>query len=77
MEMKTERIFFQTHEPLSFTFKQNRYDFIVDEIPSIEFSGRGNYFILQIKKELLSTWELLKIISKKLNIDEHLIGYAG
>lgn len=75
--MKTDRIFFVDHEPLSFTFKQNRYDFIVDEIPSLEFSGRGNYLVLQIKKELLSTWELLKVISKKLGIDEHLIGYAG
>jgi len=76
-DMKTTRIFFQTHEPLTFSFKQNRYDFIVDEIPSINFSNRGNYLVLQIKKELLSTWELIKIISKKLNIDEHLIGYAG
>lgn len=75
--MKTERIFFGNNEPLTFTFKQNRYDFIVDEVPSVQFSGRGNYLILQIKKELLSTWELLKIISKKLGIDEHLIGYAG
>ncbi len=75
--MKTTRIFFGNYQSLTFNFKQNRYDFIVDEISSIEFSGRGNYLILQIKKELLSTWELLKIISKKLGIDEHLIGYAG
>jgi len=75
--MKTQRIFFQDFEPLEFTFKQNRYDFIVDEIPNINFSGRGNYLILKIKKQLTSTWELLSLISEELNIPEHLIGYAG
>ena len=75
--MKTDRIFFNTHKPLTFKFQQNRYDFIVDEVPSKKLTNRGNYFVLQIKKEHLSTWDLLKTISKKLGIDEHQIGYAG
>jgi tRNA pseudouridine13 synthase len=75
--MKTQRIFFQEYEPIAFSFKQNRYDFIVDEIPSIEFSGKGNYRILKIKKQFTSTWELLARISQELDIPEHLIGYAG
>jgi tRNA pseudouridine13 synthase len=75
--MKTDRIFFQDFEPLNFTFKQNRYDFIVDEIPSIEFKGSGNYRILKIKKQFNSTWELMAKISEELDIPEHLIGYAG
>ena len=75
--MKTTRIFFNDYEPLTFKFQQNKFDFIVDEIPSKQFSNRGNFLVLQIKKELLSTWDLLNIISKKLEIDEHLIGYAG
>ncbi|MEA3288825.1 MAG: tRNA pseudouridine(13) synthase TruD [Campylobacterota bacterium] len=75
--MKKKRIYFSTHEPLSFEFKQNKDDFIVEEIPSCEFSNKGNFFIMKIKKVHLSTWELIEIISKKLNIDEHQIGYAG
>ena len=62
--MKTDRIFFQDFEPLHFTFKQNRYDFIVDEIPSIEFKGSGNYRILKIKKQFNSTWELMAKVSE-------------
>jgi len=75
--MKTQRIFLQDHEPIDFIFKQNRYDFIVEEITNIKPKTKGNFLILKIKKELLSTWELLNIISKKLNIPQNLIGYAG
>jgi len=75
--MQTQRIFLQTHEPLSFTFKQTKDDFIVDEVTDIEFRGKGNFLILKIKKEYTSTWELLSIISDTLDIEEHLIGYAG
>jgi len=75
--MNTERIYLQQHEPINFTFNQNRYDFIVDEIPNIKFKEKGNFLILKIQKVFTSTWELLGIISEKLDIDEHQIGYAG
>jgi len=75
--MQTQRIFLQTHEPLNFTFKQTKDDFIVDEIMDKEFKGKGNFLILKIKKQSTSTWELLSIISDVLGIEEHLIGYAG
>ncbi|MGB3750957.1 MAG: tRNA pseudouridine(13) synthase TruD [Arcobacteraceae bacterium] len=75
--MQTQRIFLQTHEPLDFTFKQTKDDFIVDEISHRKFKGKGNFFILRIKKQSLSTWDLLSHISDVLGIDEHLIGYAG
>lgn len=75
--MQLKRIYLQNHKPINFTFNQNRYDFIVQEIPLAPFSNRGNYLILKIKKIFTSTWELLSIISKKLDIDENLIGYAG
>jgi len=75
--MQTQRIFLQTHEPLDFTFKQTKDDFIVDEISDIQFKGKGNFFILRIKKQSLSTWDLLLHISDILGVDEHLIGYAG
>jgi len=75
--INSSRVFLQTHDPLTFSFNQNRYDFIVDEIPLNEFSNSGNYLILKIKKQFTSTWELLNIISSKLDISENLIGYAG
>ena len=75
--MQTQRIFLQTYEALKFTFKQTKEDFIVDEIMDIKFKGTGNFFILKIKKEYITTWDLLAIISEVLDIEEHLIGYAG
>lgn len=74
--MNTTRIYLQKHQPIELTFNQNRYDFIVQELPN-KFSNKGNYLVLKIKKEYMSTWELINTISKKLNIDEHLIGYGG
>ncbi len=75
--MQTKRIYLQEHNRLNFTFNQNRYDFIVEEIPLDNFSNKGNFFILKIKKEYTSTWELINYISKKLDIPENHIGYAG
>lgn len=75
--MNTQRLYIQEHEPLNFTFHQNKYDFIVNEIPSMKFKNKGNFLILKIKKQYLSTWELLNHISDTLDVDEHLIGYAG
>jgi tRNA pseudouridine13 synthase len=75
--MNTKRNFIQNHKIIPFTFKQNKYDFIVTELPLEEFSNKGNYIILKIKKIFMTTWELLTYISDKLNIDEHKIGYAG
>jgi len=75
--MNTKRLYIQQHEPLHFTFEQNKYDFIVDEIPCIQFKNNGHFLILKIKKQYTSTWELLNYISTILDIDEHLIGYAG
>jgi len=46
-----KRVFIQNHKKIDFTFTQNKYDFIVEEIPSRIFNGSGNYLILKIKKE--------------------------
>jgi tRNA pseudouridine13 synthase len=72
-----KRVFIQNHKKIDFTFTQNKYDFIVEEIPSRIFNGSGNYLILKIKKEWLSTWDLLSEIGEAFGIDEHKIGYAG
>ena len=75
--MIQDRLYLNTHKPLDFKFTQNKFDFIVEEIPSHTFKGKGNFFIMKIKKEYTSTMELIYTISKELNIDENQIGYAG
>jgi len=75
--MNTKRNFIQNHKIIPFTFRQNKYDFIVTELPVAEFGTQGGHIILKIKKVFMTTWELLSYISEKLNIDEHKIGYAG
>ena len=75
--MNTKRTFIQNHKRIPFTFRQNKYDFIVSEIPLNEFSNTGSYIILKIQKRFMTTWDLLTYISTKLDIDEHKIGYAG
>lgn len=75
--MNTKRTFIQNHKRIPFTFKQNKYDFIVTELPLNEFGTVGNNIVLKIKKTFMTTWELLSYISSKLDIDEHKIGYAG
>ena len=75
--IETNRIYFNENGPLSFTFEQNKDDFVVEEIPLGKFPNRGNFFIIKVKKVNLSTWQLLEHISKKLKIDQGQIGYAG
>jgi len=75
--MKIARKYLQNHNPINFTFVQNKDDFIVEEIALKEFSKKGNIVILKIKKQNISTWELIDRISHLLEIDEHQIGYAG
>lgn len=75
--MNFKRIYPYCTRKIDFQFIQNRYDFIVTEIPNQTFSNSGNFLILEIKKSYLSTWDLLKYIAETLDIEEHKIGYAG
>lgn len=75
--LNNKRVFIQKHKIIPFTFRQNRYDFIVKELPIKEFCNNGSYIILEIEKIFMTTWELLSYISEKLNISENKIGYAG
>lgn len=79
--MTTQRVFLQNHNPIDFSFKQTKDDFKVTEISNQKFfpfnPKKGKFLVLKIKKQNLSTWELLGHISKTLNLDENLIGYAG
>lgn len=66
-----------SHSPIDFYFAKNAKNFVVEEIPLYPFSGKGEHLILKIRKKDLSTFDLLSIISKKLNIKKLDIGYAG
>ena len=71
-----KRIFIQEHKPIKFKFRQNRDDFIVNEIPLFEeIADKGNYLILKIRKQNLSTMQMIDILQSELNCFN--IGYAG
>ena len=62
---------------MEFDFEQNEKDFIVDEIPHAKYKGSGNFLILHIKKVEMTTWDMIAVFAKVLNIPAEKIGYAG
>jgi len=62
---------------IRFKFYQTKDDFIVDEVPNIEFKGKGNFLILHVKKVEMTTWDMIAIFSEYLGIPAQKIGYAG
>jgi len=62
---------------IRFKFYQNRDDFIVDEVPNIEFKGKGNFLILHVKKTDMTTWDMIAVFSEYLGVPAQKIGYAG
>ena len=70
------RQYLQQREPIHFKFEQNKEDFIVDEV-GLEWKGNGNFLILHIKKVELTTWDMIAIFAKFLDINAEKIGYAG
>jgi tRNA pseudouridine13 synthase len=72
-----QREYFLNHSPIEFAFVQNSKDFTVSEIPLYEFDGEGEHLILQVRKRNLTTWDMVRIISKEYGIDSRDIGYAG
>lgn len=72
-----KRVFFNEHKTLKFLFKQSKEDFFVEEINSTRFKGKGNFLILKIKKEDMTTFSLINLLSKILGVPTNMIGYAG
>jgi tRNA pseudouridine13 synthase len=62
---------------IDFKFYQSENDFVVDEIPSIEFKGKGNSLIVHVKKVEMTTWDMIAVFSEYLGIPAQKIGYAG
>ena len=69
--------FIYNHTPIEFYFAHSPRDFVVQEIPLYKFSGSGEHQILQIRKKHLTTFDLIKLLSKHFNIHPKDIGYAG
>lgn len=70
-----KRKYIQNHNPVTFSFKPTREDFIVDEIPLYEAGKSGNYLHLHIKKTDMSTMEMIAVLEEQTKF--HNISYAG
>jgi len=62
---------------INFKFYQTPTDFVVDELSSTQFKGKGNYLILHIKKVELTTWDMVAIFAEYMAVPAQKIGYAG
>lgn len=52
-------------------------DFVVEELPLYPACGEGEHLYLEVEKRGLTTFEMLKRISRALQVDERAMGYAG
>ncbi len=62
---------------VDFRFTQTKDDFFVTEIPNRKFAEKGKYLILKVQKIEMTTWDMIAVFKKYLNIDATEIGYAG
>lgn len=76
-DYELKREYLQNGTCIEFDFEQNEKDFIVDEIPHMEYKGKGNYLIIHVKKVEMTTWDMIAAFAKHLNVVAEKIGYAG
>jgi len=72
-----KREYLDTTTDIGFKFYQTQDDFIVDEINTTKFKGKGNYLILHVQKVELTTWDMVAIFAEYLAVPAQKIGYAG
>ena len=72
-----KREYLDTTTDIGFKFYQSKDDFIVDEIPLGEFKGKGNYLILHVQKQEMTTWDMVAAFAEYLAVPAQKIGYAG
>ncbi len=58
-------------------YKVEPEDFVVDELPAYEPSGKGEHLWLWIEKRSLATLDLLDRLGRALDLDPRAIGVAG
>ena len=76
-DYELNREYLQNGDIIEFDFEQNEKDFIVDEIPHVEYKGKGNFLIIHVKKVEMTTWDMIAEFAKFLNVPAEKIGYAG
>ena len=57
--------------------RQHVEDFIVDEIPSVEFSGEGEHVCLHIRKRGLNTEDVARQLSQLAGVKRRDVSFAG
>jgi len=72
-----KREYLDTTTDIGFKFYQTKEDFIVDEVPLGEFKGKGNFLILHVKKQEMTTWDMIAVFAEYLAVPAQKIGYAG
>ncbi|MBL0708881.1 MAG: tRNA pseudouridine(13) synthase TruD [Sulfurimonas sp.] len=72
-----KREYLQSVEDIDFKFYQTPKDFIVDEIFTTKFKGKGNYLILHIQKHELTTWDMVAVFAEYMGVPAQKVGYAG
>jgi tRNA pseudouridine13 synthase len=57
--------------------KERVEDFIVEEVPLYQFSDHGDFTFLLVEKTNLSSLDLVNVIRKHLDLEDHQVGVAG
>lgn len=57
--------------------RQQPEDFIVDEIPSVEFTGEGEHVCLHIRKRGLNTEDIARMLAKTADVKRRDVSFAG
>jgi tRNA pseudouridine13 synthase len=73
----TEKTYAYDHDPIPFRFFQSVERFHVEELPQYPATGRGEWLMLKLRKQDLSTWRLLNILKAATGASDREIGYAG
>ena len=63
--------------PIDRGIKVTPEDFIVEEIPLYEPSGKGNHTYIAVRKRNVTTLDAIRRIAREVGISSRLIGYAG
>ncbi|MEQ8763892.1 MAG: tRNA pseudouridine(13) synthase TruD [Planctomycetota bacterium] len=64
-------------EPVAGVIKTEPEDFVVEEVPLYNVSGRGDHTVLMIEKRRMTTFEVISKLAQALGKRSESIGYAG
>ena len=64
-------------DPISFGFREEMEDFIVEEVPRRKPEGEGEHCWIQVEKRGVSTSEAIRRLARRLNLNPRDLGFAG